>query len=171
MRVHPPDRSRVPGRREPERGRDVVHRVEREPRRDADRAEHSAQHEEHLRRAPAVDLPQTEPHPRRRIFAFHKRRRGIRHAPTIIRPMRIALAATLLVATGCSGFHKGMTWQITLSEPPRSRNVDVEAWDLDLFDTPSDVIRTIHDGGTQVICYFSSGTFEPFRSDANTFDP
>ena len=75
--------------------------------------------------------------------------------------MRIALAATLLVATGCSGFHKGMTWQITLSEPPRSRNVDVEAWDLDLFDTPSDVIRTIHDGGTQVICYFSSGTFEP----------
>src|SRR5581483_8602104 len=61
--------------------------------------------------------------------------------------------------------HKGMTWQITLSEPPHSRNHDVEAWDLDLFDTPSDVMHAIHDGGSQEICYLSSGTYEPFRTD------
>ena len=63
----------------------------------------------------------------------------------------------------------GTTWQITLSTVPTSRDQDVEAWDLDLFDTPADTIALLQAGGTRVICYFSAGTWEPGRPDSASF--
>ena len=63
----------------------------------------------------------------------------------------------------------GTTWQITLSVVPTTRDQDVEAWDLDLFDTPAATIELLQAGGTRVICYFSAGTFEPGRPDEASF--
>ena len=69
-------------------------------------------------------------------------------------------------------FVKGLRWQITLIEPPSVDEVglDVDAWDLDLFDTEPAIIGALHDEGTLVICYFSAGTFEPGRPDEAAFD-
>lgn len=63
----------------------------------------------------------------------------------------------------------GATWQITLSVVPTARDQDVEAWDLDLFDTPTETIALLQAGGTRVICYFSAGTYEPDRPDSTSF--
>lgn len=41
---------------------------------------------------------------------------------------------------------------------------------MDLFDTPASKIASLQSRGISVICYFSAGTFEEWRSDANKFD-
>jgi hypothetical protein len=48
---------------------------------------------------------------------------------------------------------------------------NVEIYDIDLFDTPVETINTLHAQGKKVICYFSAGTYEAWREDANKFDP
>jgi len=48
---------------------------------------------------------------------------------------------------------------------------DVEMYDIDLFDAPQAVIDTLHDNGRVVICYFSAGTHEAWRTDAMKFPP
>ncbi len=48
---------------------------------------------------------------------------------------------------------------------------DVEMYDIDLEETPQSVIDQLHAQGKKVICYFSAGTYEPFRSDAGLFAP
>jgi hypothetical protein len=70
---------------------------------------------------------------------------------------------------GDVGFVGGMRWQITLIEPPASIELDVDAWDLDLFDTPTATIADLQERGVKVICYFSAGTFEPGRPDEAAF--
>jgi len=45
----------------------------------------------------------------------------------------------------------------------------VQMYTLDLYDTPQSVIDTLHTRGVKVICYFSAGTFEDWRSDASAF--
>jgi hypothetical protein len=42
---------------------------------------------------------------------------------------------------------------------------DAEIFDLDLFDTPADIIQQIHARGAYVICYFSAGGSESWRTD------
>lgn len=68
-------------------------------------------------------------------------------------------------------FPVGMSWQITLIEPPSlaETSLGVGAWDLDLFDTDASIITALQAEGTQVICYFSAGTFEPGRPDEADF--
>lgn len=69
------------------------------------------------------------------------------------------------------------TWQIILSHPPiisstnTSATPDVSIFDIDLFDTPLDTIKQLHDLGKKVICYFSAGSYEEWRSDASEFQP
>ncbi len=46
---------------------------------------------------------------------------------------------------------------------------DVEVYDIDLFDASDSVIADLHAQGRKVIAYFSAGTYEPFRSDADEF--
>ncbi len=48
---------------------------------------------------------------------------------------------------------------------------DVEMYDIDLEETSPDVIDQLHAQDKKVICYFSAGTYEPFRSDAGLFVP
>ena len=46
---------------------------------------------------------------------------------------------------------------------------DVDVYDIDLFDVSAGVIASLQTSGKRVICYFSAGSFEDFRSDANQF--
>ncbi len=61
----------------------------------------------------------------------------------------------------------GVSWQIQL-EGALDRAPEVEVWDIDLFDTSMREIATLATSSV-VICYFSAGSWEDFRPDANAF--
>ncbi len=74
----------------------------------------------------------------------------------------------------------GLPWQIVLGARLRidagSPSVvpDVAAFDIDLFENTDQLqtrttIDALHRIGKKVICYFSAGTYEPWRPDANRF--
>jgi len=46
---------------------------------------------------------------------------------------------------------------------------DAQVWDIDLFDNDPSTFRTLKAAGKTVICYFSAGTREDWRDDANQF--
>src|SRR5574341_206315 len=62
----------------------------------------------------------------------------------------------------------GTTWQLQLMDEVNTA-WDVEMYDIDLFDTPESVIEQLQSAGRIVICYFSAGTHEDWRSDADHF--
>ncbi|PMB72475.1 hypothetical protein BM221_002580 [Beauveria bassiana] len=66
----------------------------------------------------------------------------------------------------------GETWQIVLQNTIRSDidfNPDVSIWDFDVFDNDKETIDKLHDRGKKVVCYFSAGTWERGRTDADQF--
>lgn len=46
---------------------------------------------------------------------------------------------------------------------------DVDVYDIDLFDTRAQTFQQLQTQGKHVICYFSAGTFENWRTDAALF--
>jgi len=60
------------------------------------------------------------------------------------------------------------TWQWQLTGEINT-NYDVDVYDIDLFETPQETIDELHGLGRKVICYFSAGSFESFRPDADKF--
>ncbi|KAJ5966605.1 hypothetical protein N7481_013319 [Penicillium waksmanii] len=63
----------------------------------------------------------------------------------------------------------GVKWQIQLEEAVENTSINADVYDIDLFDNSADTISAIHKHGAQVICYFSAGTYEEWRSDAAQF--
>lgn len=69
------------------------------------------------------------------------------------------------------------TWQIVLQsnieldDNASSVTPDVDVFDIDLWETPKETIDTLHRLGKKVICYFSGGSYENWRPDANDFKP
>ncbi|MBU1219309.1 endo alpha-1,4 polygalactosaminidase [Myxococcota bacterium] len=61
------------------------------------------------------------------------------------------------------------TWNWQLSVTPPDLSDDFEMYDIDLFEITPNEIQTIHEAGALVICYFSAGSFEEWREDANDF--
>ena len=67
------------------------------------------------------------------------------------------------------------TWQIVLKEPikisaeNKTTIPDVEIFDIDLFTNSNDTIKLLHNLGKKVICYFSGGSYEPYRPDSSQF--
>ncbi|KAF7542403.1 hypothetical protein G7Z17_g11601 [Cylindrodendrum hubeiense] len=67
----------------------------------------------------------------------------------------------------------GDTWQIVLLNPVKitqkapSPNADV--WTLDMYDNDASTFKALHAAGKKVICYFSAGTREDWRDDADLF--
>lgn len=67
------------------------------------------------------------------------------------------------------------TWQIVLQEPiaisssNTTTDPDVEIWDIDLFSNSNATIEQLHSLGKKVICYFSAGSYEPYRPDSSDF--
>src|SRR5262249_26019023 len=62
----------------------------------------------------------------------------------------------------------GTTWQWQLTGVIDT-SFDVAMYDIDLFDAPQTVIDSLHAQGRIVICYFSAGSYENWRSDASSF--
>lgn len=62
------------------------------------------------------------------------------------------------------------SWQWQLSGT-LDTSLDVQMYDVDLFDTAEGVIDQLHSAGRIVICYFSAGSREDWRSDADQFPP
>lgn len=62
----------------------------------------------------------------------------------------------------------GTTWQWQLTEPIDT-SYNVQMYDVDLNDTPQSTIDQLHSQGRTVICYFSPGSYENWRDDANQF--
>ncbi len=62
----------------------------------------------------------------------------------------------------------GLTWQWQL-QGDADLGLPVDAYDLDLFDTPAADVERLHDDGKVLICYFSAGSVERWRPDADAF--
>lgn len=60
------------------------------------------------------------------------------------------------------------TWQWQLQGVLNTSYI-VDVYDVDLFDTSATEIENLHVSGRKVICYFSEGSYESFRSDAGEF--
>jgi hypothetical protein len=66
----------------------------------------------------------------------------------------------------------GTTFQIQLSKVMTSTTnlpAAIQVYDVDLFDTPASVIAGLKAAGKNVICYFSAGTAENWRTDYSKF--
>lgn len=62
-------------------------------------------------------------------------------------------------------------WQLTSAESVGvNTSYDVDVYDIDLFDVGADEIAALQAEGRRVICYFSAGSYEEWRSDADSFD-
>jgi len=62
----------------------------------------------------------------------------------------------------------GTSWQIQFSGQIDT-SLDVQVYDLDLADTPKSTIYQLHTDGRKVMCYFSAGSWEEWRDDADDF--
>lgn len=63
---------------------------------------------------------------------------------------------------------KGTSWQWQLTEAIDT-SLDVEMYDVDLFNVTDAEIEQLHSDGRVVICYFSAGSWEDWRDDAGDF--
>ncbi|KAJ5613585.1 hypothetical protein N7528_007239 [Penicillium herquei] len=63
----------------------------------------------------------------------------------------------------------GVKWQIELLYALNDTSAEAHIYDIDLFDNPNSTISTLQSMGRKVICYFSAGTYENWRSDADEF--
>ncbi|OJJ75722.1 hypothetical protein ASPBRDRAFT_26272 [Aspergillus brasiliensis CBS 101740] len=63
----------------------------------------------------------------------------------------------------------GTSWQIELLYPLNDTSVDVEVYDIDLFNNNKSVIHDLQKAGRKVICYFSAGSYENWRPDKDKF--
>jgi hypothetical protein len=62
----------------------------------------------------------------------------------------------------------GTSWQVQFTGN-LDTSLDVDMYDIDLFDTPASTISNLKSRGIAVICYFSAGSFEDWRPDAAAF--
>lgn len=59
-------------------------------------------------------------------------------------------------------------WQIQLQGTINTAHV-ADVYDVDLFDTEDSTLAALKAAGRRVMCYFSAGTYEPWRTDAEAF--
>jgi len=59
-------------------------------------------------------------------------------------------------------------WQLSNCEKVNT-SVNADIFDIDLFETPESKIKELKKKGKKVICYFSGGTIESWRDDAEDF--
>ncbi|SFM86224.1 endo alpha-1,4 polygalactosaminidase [Nitrosomonas communis] len=59
-------------------------------------------------------------------------------------------------------------WQYQLQGTVNT-SYDAAVYDIDLFDSPQSLIDDLHAKGIAVVCYFSAGSWENWREDADQF--
>jgi hypothetical protein len=64
----------------------------------------------------------------------------------------------------------GTSWQWQLTGTIDT-SLDVAMYDIDLFEAPDETITALHAAGRIVVCYFSAGSHEDWRADADQFPP
>ncbi|KAJ5124426.1 uncharacterized protein N7515_008251 [Penicillium bovifimosum] len=64
----------------------------------------------------------------------------------------------------------GTKWQIVLKTDNLDTSIEAPVYDIDLFDNDKATIANLQKMGRKVICYFSAGTYEDWRDDADEFD-
>ncbi len=77
----------------------------------------------------------------------------------------------LPVPVACPGcWHPALntSWQWQLSGTVDT-SIDVQMYDIDLFDNPKSVVDGLHAGGRMVVCYISAGSRENWRPDSGDF--
>lgn len=62
------------------------------------------------------------------------------------------------------------TWQIQYTGE-LDLTVDVQVFNLDLWDTTPSIIQELRERGIFVMCYFNAGAYEEWRPDASAFAP
>lgn len=62
----------------------------------------------------------------------------------------------------------GTSWQWQLSSQPK-KPIDVDAYDVDGFDTSKRTVKRLHRGGSKAICYVNVGAWENWRPDKKKF--
>ncbi|MEA3351456.1 MAG: endo alpha-1,4 polygalactosaminidase [Chloroflexota bacterium] len=65
----------------------------------------------------------------------------------------------------------GTSWQWQINGAEIDTSVDVDMYDIDLYEVPQATIDQLHADGRIVICYFSAGSWEEWRPDADQFPP
>ncbi len=103
--------------------------------------------------------------------------------PPMLLPRHVmfALMGLLLLSPGCGGdgdvdgdwwqpgVNTSWQWQLTHDGGGFNLAYDVDAYDVDLFDVTDAELDALKSDGRRVICYFSAGSFEEWRDDADTF--
>eukprot|EP01083_Nonionella_stella_P182841 658980_1 len=83
------------------------------------------------------------------------------------------LFGILYLMTVVYGYWKptpGTTWQWQIDSNQSISDIyNVDMYDVDLFDTSAASISSLHAQNRKVICYFSAGSWEDWRPDANQF--
>ncbi|HLF31464.1 MAG TPA: endo alpha-1,4 polygalactosaminidase [Xanthomonadales bacterium] len=62
-----------------------------------------------------------------------------------------------------------LRWQWQLSDMPVDLSIDVDIYDIDLFENDASVIAALHAQGRKVVCYVSVGSWEDWRLDEDLF--
>lgn len=62
-----------------------------------------------------------------------------------------------------------ISWQRQLEEMPVDLSLEVDFYDIDLFENDSTVVAALQSRKSKVICYVSAGSWEEWRSDADDF--
>lgn len=87
-------------------------------------------------------------------------------------PLLLSLTSGVAAASVSFKPTAGATWNIYLSESPTEKDAKDQkyhVWDFDMAEAPKSLIDTFHTNGHPVICYFSAGTKENYRADADQF--
>lgn len=64
---------------------------------------------------------------------------------------------------------KGSKYQIQLADYPIDLDIEADIFEIDLFETPPEIIQALHTQGLRVVCYINAGAWEVFRPDAVGF--
>ncbi len=83
--------------------------------------------------------------------------------------MTLPLAPAAITDGDWSTPAPGISWQWQLSGTVND-GYDVTLYDIDLFDSSSDLIAELQQQGRTVICYFSAGSYEDWRDDESEFN-
>ncbi len=80
-----------------------------------------------------------------------------------------AVESTPAQACTRATFPKGTTWIWDLENGSLPTTLNAQVYVVDLFGTTAAKIQQYKSAGKKVVCYFSAGTYENWRSDANQF--
>ena len=100
------------------------------------------------------------------VFGQVTNETGVTPAPTGTPVPTVLPSSSTLVVVPI--FPEEVSWQIQYTEEI-DIDLDVDMFNLDLFDTPNSLIQELHQRGIFVLCYFSAGSYEDWRPDREQF--